>query len=303
MPNVRRVWVTAGIVLGTVANLLQVVSWLWGGSRNWVNSHGLLISGVSILTILAVISSFYFLRTPRMRSAADPPPEEAPLSIVHHGPFNIRITDNMTVSFYSHYGAIEVLEDIDILVSSENTYLQMSQMFKPSTSGRLRYAVALKDDLGRVLQDITQDELFQWMRDRNGYGAKVAAGTVVPTSAGSLESRGVRRIYHAAVVQPEDGSGTYHVNRQTVTKVVANSFRAIAAENQTLATPLRSICFPLLGAGRGGLDNKISLEALYSAIVDELKGSEDLSAPWTIHIICWRKRDSDMVIEFFKSKL
>ncbi|WP_446045901.1 macro domain-containing protein, partial [Streptomyces olivaceus] len=165
---------------------------------------------------------------------------------------------------------IERVWDTDILVSSENVFLEMSKTFRPTVSGVLRRAAAERA-AGEVVDDVLARELALWLHTHRRTGLAVPPGTVVPTSAGALSRQGVRRIYHAAVATPVDHGSRYHVAPGTVADAVRASFELGRAERRTLALPLTSICFPLLGAGHGGLPAADAATRLLAAIREELR--------------------------------
>ncbi|WP_416977614.1 Appr-1-p processing protein [Streptomyces sp. T028] len=182
-----------------------------------------------------------------------------------------------------HLSPIELLRDIDILVSSENVHLEMSKSFRPTVSGALRRSAAVGCAADGPVADVLADELAAWVRARPGV-LPLRPGTVVPTGAGALAERGVRRVYHAAVAVP-DGLA-YRVDPQHIATAVAACFaraRQERADGERAdgGPALRSICFPLLGAGRGGLERRISAEWLRWAIEDALTADPD----WSVHIV------------------
>lgn len=89
-----------------------------------------------------------------------------------------------------HFSSVELLRDIDILVSSENTHMEMSKTFRPTVSGALRRAAAIRDTGGGITDDVLARELADWMRSHRRTGLPVRPGTVVPTSPGALAGRG-----------------------------------------------------------------------------------------------------------------
>ncbi|MFC9286781.1 macro domain-containing protein [Streptomyces sp. NPDC057052] len=174
-----------------------------------------------------------------------------------------------------HVSPIELLRDIDVLVSSENIHLEMSKSFRPTVSGALRRAAVVGRSPEGPATDVLAEELAAWVRARPGV-LPLRPGTVVPTGPGALAERGVRRVYHAALAIP-DGLG-YRVDPQDIATAVAACF---ARARQERAAGLRSICFPLLGAGRGGLDRRTSAEWLRWSIEDALTADPD----WSVHIV------------------
>lgn len=179
---------------------------------------------------------------------------------------------------------IEQVRDIDILVSSENVYLEMSKTFRPTVSGVLRRAAAERSD-GEVVDDVLARELAVWLHAHRRTGLAVRPGTVVPTSAGALSRQGIRRVYHAAVATPVDHGSRYHVAPGTVTEAVRQSFELARAERKTLALPLTSICFPLLGAGRGVLPAADAAAHLLGAVREELRRDPS----WSVLLVTRRR--------------
>lgn len=177
-----------------------------------------------------------------------------------------------------HLSPIELLRDIDVLVSSENVHLEMSKSFRPTVSGALRRAAVVSRAPEGPDIDVLAEELAAWVRARPGV-LPLRPGTVVPTGPGALADRGVRRVYHAALAVP-DGLG-YRVDPQSIATAVAACFTRARQERADGRPALRSLCFPLLGAGRGGLDRRTSAEWLRWSIEDALTTDPD----WTVHVV------------------
>ncbi|MFF9089142.1 macro domain-containing protein [Streptomyces sp. NPDC014991] len=168
-------------------------------------------------------------------------------------------------------GPIEEVRDVDILVSSENTYLEMSKTFRPTVSGALRRAAALRDASGEIVDDVLSRELGVWLRTHGRTGMPVRPGTVVATSSGALAAQGVRRIHHAAIAAPAGDGGRYHVSPAVLDEAVRASFELARHESEFLSLPMSSICFPLLGTGRGGLTVETVARRLLGAVREELR--------------------------------
>ncbi|MEV7279992.1 Appr-1-p processing protein [Streptomyces sp. NPDC093111] len=180
-----------------------------------------------------------------------------------------------------HLSALELLRDIDILVSSENTHMEMSKTFRPTVSGALRRAAAVRNEVGEITDDVLARELGAWMRSHGRTGLPVRPGTVAPTSAGALAGRGVRRVYHAAVVRPVDDGGGYRTDPETLVHAVAAVFALAEAERDAYDPPLRSLCFPLLGSGQGGLTPVKAARWLSWAVQEELSRHPG----WAVHFV------------------
>ncbi|MFE0106955.1 alpha/beta fold hydrolase [Streptomyces sp. NPDC059009] len=213
------------------------------------------------------------------------------------GPLTVR-TGSGTTSFYVHGGPVEQLADVDVIVSSENVYLQMSQFFKASTSGSLRRAAARRGAAGEIKEDVAGDQLAEWLRAHGRYGLPVPEGTVAPTSSGALAAKGVQRIYHAAITNPVLGTNSYHVNPNAITTAVHNVFALARSERAELDLDLSSICLPAFGAGRGGMDVAGSFDLIWDALMSEL----DRDPSWTIHFTTRRWQNYELLWTRLKEK-
>lgn len=213
-------------------------------------------------------------------------------SATTHDPIAIRIkSQEQPVQVVLHGGPVELLRNVDIIVSSENTYFEMSQSFKASTSARLRRAAAERSSSGAILWDLATDGLQAWMKKNQVLGLRMNPGTIAPTSPGALRYRGITRIYHAAVVEPRPGTQEYDVHPDTIGKAIHNVFMTARAERAEPGCKLASICFPLLGAGRGHVSPMVSFRNIWGAIEEELR--EDPT--WEIHFVSWKPDEVNLM--------
>jgi O-acetyl-ADP-ribose deacetylase (regulator of RNase III) len=114
---------------------------------------------------------------------------------------------------------------------------------------------------------------------------------VAATGSGALARQGVRRIYHAAIAVPRAGTNDYNVLPADVTRAVARALALLAEERGRHTPPLRSICFPLLGSGRGGLPPHVSLAAVWAAVDAELARG----ATWDVHFVVSTPEAAELV--------
>ncbi|MET8567565.1 hypothetical protein [Streptomyces sp. NPDC004783] len=195
------------------------------------------------------------------------------------------------VSLTLHVHPVELLRAVDVIVSPLNTHLSLPEMYKASVPAALRRAGALRGATGDVIADPVHDELLDWRAGNGLRGRPVLPGTVAPTGPGALAARGVRRIYHAAVTVPRSGTNDYDVTPQDVTAASARVLALMDEEREGLGLPLRSVCFPLLGAGRGGLPPQTSISALWAALTADTAQDRD------VHLVVRRPSLADLVTD------
>lgn len=165
----------------------------------------------------------------------------------------------------SHYlgiitGDIRRVRSADVWVNPENTEMQMARFNEFSVSSIIRYEGAVRDDLGRVVDDRIADELTAKVADR----WPVPPAAAVVTSPGELARWGVRHVVHVAVVQGEPGAGFRQIQE------VGRCVTSVMTEVDKIRTPPHpsTILFPLLGVGQGGGELAATVRAMVGAAVD-----------------------------------
>lgn len=147
-------------------------------------------------------------------------------------------------------GDILKVTGVDIWVNSENTDMMMDRIIGKSISASIRYAGAEKDDAAMI-----EDTIANELRQQLGTRTFVRLGTVVETSPGALVTNGVKSIYHVATAEgvPRKGVRT-DINKleNTVERVLD---RVRKRNARLFRSRFRSILFPLIGAGDGGLQS------------------------------------------------
>ncbi|MBE1537048.1 macro domain-containing protein [Actinomadura algeriensis] len=176
-----------------------------------------------------------------------------------------------------HAMPVELVHDVDVIVSPLNTYMELPQSYKTSIAASLRRACARRGPSGELLDDVLARELASWMRDHARPGLPVAPGTVVATGAGELAAVGVRRVYHAAVAVPRPDAAGYQIRPDVVSRAVENVLRLARTDRGAGERPLRSVCLPLFGSGQGGLDPETSFAWLAAALDRALPREEHVS--------------------------
>jgi O-acetyl-ADP-ribose deacetylase (regulator of RNase III) len=180
---------------------------------------------------------------------------------------------------------------VDVVVAPTNVYLEMPQPYKASVSAALRRAAARRGLDGAIVADEVADELRAWVSQHGRPGMPVAAGSVAVTSAGALGEQGIRRIYHAAVATPRPGTNDYDVMPTAITQAVHATFAMARSERDRFTPPLGSLGFPLLGAGRGGLDPATSFAWIWAALEREVPRDNT----WAIHFITHQRATAEVI--------
>lgn len=211
-------------------------------------------------------------------------------------------------TIYLATGDMLSVHNVDVMVNSENNYLQMARAFETDTiSGTLRFMGSKRQAGDRILEDTVQIELDQQVEAEGG--RPLGMGQVLPTHAGHVESElqkeaGARYIFHVSTVRvrQEDIQKLQPItDDSTITQAVIrclNQIRKINSEQGVISpagtpqhdaeiairdagtfAPVRTIVFPLFGTGHGG-------RSAYEVIPPMLAGFEEFL----------RNRDADQQI-------
>jgi hypothetical protein len=191
-----------------------------------------------------------------------------------------------------HVQPVELLRDVDVVVAPANIYLELPQPYKASVSAALRRASARHAADGSVIADEMAEELRAWIAANGRPGMPVAEGTVAATGSGALADQGVRRVYHAAIAAPRAGTNDYDVQGTAIATAVRGTFTTARAERGRFSPPLGSLCFPLLGAGRGGLAPAESFDWIWAALEQEVRADNT----WELHFIAHRKAVAEVIV-------
>jgi hypothetical protein len=191
-----------------------------------------------------------------------------------------------------HIEPVELLSGVDIIVVPENTFMELPQQFKSSVSAAVRRAGAIREPDGEIVRDVVGDELKSWLLRHGRPGLPVAPGTVAAASPGQMAGQGIRRIYHTAVVTPRPGTNDYEVEPAAIANGVRNVLAIARAEGELFSPPPTSLGFPLLGAGRGGLQPATSFTWLWTSLERGIRENDS----WEIHFITRRRSLADLII-------
>lgn len=244
--------------------------------------------------------------------------------------WKIPIRGKRSTALHIATGDIAKLRNIDVLVNSENDYMQMARFFESHTISSILRRLGARVQAGHY-QDTIQEELDWRLRER---GRPVQAAEVFPTSAGGPDSElsrvnKARVVLHVAAVQAVDAesrvipykqphqieacvrgalttmaslSDESGVFSQPGTRQRAEQERAAAAGNGKLT----SILFPLFGTGQGGADTKDVIGPMLDGMISYLSERENQSFAETlrdIYVSVYTQQDANIVMTALRERL
>ena len=197
-----------------------------------------------------------------------------------------RLTATPEKSICIYGGDIKSLKGVDVWVNSENTNMQMARFFDRSVSSVIRYLGAKKNHAEVVVDDTVAEALAATVGESN----EVPAGSVIVTTSGQLlETHRVKKIFHVAAVTGVVGGGYGPV--RNLADCVCNALDK-ADSARCRGDDLKSIVFPLLGAGTGGGDLASTVKVLLDAAIDYLSHNPE-SAIDRVGFAAWSVEEVD----------
>jgi len=194
------------------------------------------------------------------------------------------------VNIYMATGDLTQFRDIDVIVNSENDYMQMARFFENHTvSSVLRYFGSYNNK-GVFLHDRIQEELDDQITSIYNGKLPISLGQVVVTSAGHPKSRlvqqGIRYIFHATTNRVDTATYPSTLNplresvviKTCVTYCLEQVITVDNGETQVFnedsrftraipSGPIKNIVFPIFGTGHGGLQVTDVAQHMTSAIM------------------------------------
>ena len=226
-------------------------------------------------------------------------------------------------------GDLAKVKNIDVLVNSENDYMQMARFFESRTVSSMLRRRGAQVQNGKY-EDTIQRELDWQLRE---HGRPVQAATVFATSAGGPNSElartnKARYIFHVAAVQAVAAQNTVVPYKQPeqiedcackcLEKLVEiNELNGVISppdteqrkEQERLAAEgrglVRSIIFPLFGTGQGGCATTDVLEPMLSGItgfLDNPDYQDQVAVLSDIYISVFKEQDLNIVLERLRAK-
>jgi O-acetyl-ADP-ribose deacetylase (regulator of RNase III) len=173
-------------------------------------------------------------------------------------------------------GNITQIKNVDVVVNSENVYMQMERVFaRESVSKRIRTDGAATRGF-YIENDTIQNEITEFIKKYHGGITPIPQGAVIYTGSGhqnsKLRQRGIRYIFHVAI-QHATLEKSYPIESDTV---VRDSIENCLRQVDDLGD-VKSIIFPVLASGNAGLDFSVSAKAMIETIKDYLANSSKVS--------------------------
>lgn len=169
-------------------------------------------------------------------------------------------------------GNITQIKNVDVIVNSENVYMQMERVFaEKGVSKHIRVDGARIRGFN-IEDDTIQNEINEFIKKHYHGITPVPQGSVIYTRAGGddskLRQRGIRYIFHVAIQNATLDAPYPITSDKTVRDSIENCFSRVDELQD-----IQSIIFPIIGSGNAGLDFTVSAKAILETIKEYLENS------------------------------
>ncbi|UVL23585.1 hypothetical protein [Pseudomonas donghuensis] len=185
-------------------------------------------------------------------------------------------------NIHCYNGDITEISEADIVITSEDTGLELGSLTGTSVSGRIRKLAATR----HKTQEIKKDNLFDFVADwkkQSGKMSNFELGTCISCPPFEAASNNIKKIITAVAIQKNQDKTTT-IETRALVKIIKFAFETAQKENY------RSIFIPVFALGSGNLDP----EETISSTINSIKSAYG-SSSIELDIYIGTYRDSDLV--------
>lgn len=195
-----------------------------------------------------------------------------------------KIINYEKVNIFSYFGSIEDAREIQVIVTSENSDLELASLSSTSISGRVRNMASSKNEVGNVISDPLYENIVDFKRKYNKYN-DFNLGTCVQSRPLELKNYGVKCVIHAISIK-KNIDNTISCDVSALRKIISYSIK------HCIDNSYESIFIPIFGIGSAQQEptdfiNK-QLESLKSVLDQELM---NITSSLNIYLGVYRELD------------
>lgn len=166
---------------------------------------------------------------------------------------------------YCYCGSVLTLSEAEVVVTSENTELNLGSFSGTSVSGRMRRAAARFNVDGTLFEDHLADSVAQWKYEQGTKGP-YALGVCFVSPSFQAVAQGIKAIVHAVALE-KLGNGSSKVDAAGIQKIIKFTLDYCRENN------FQSVFIPVFGIGSGGLSTQETAIYTIHPLIENLKNS------------------------------
>ncbi|EJU9788321.1 TPA: hypothetical protein I7686_21270 [Vibrio vulnificus] len=172
--------------------------------------------------------------------------------------------NNSTVDCY--LGSVKNIRDIDVIVTSENTNLNLGSISGSSVSGRVRSMAASFNSDQELKKDNLKDHIENWKKSKNL--GPYNKGLCIISPPFNAKKYGIKSIINAVAIE-KNSEYSATIERSSIVSIVEQAI-AHAIENK-----FKSIFIPVFGLGSGNVNQAKALSYTVDSVLSNLKKTDE----------------------------
>lgn len=162
-------------------------------------------------------------------------------------------------------GSVTHISGIEIVVTSENTDLNLGSINGTSVSGRIRHLAASWNAMGQLAKDNLEDFIRNW-KTRHQRGNFPLGYCVVSSNPYQAASKGIKTIIFAVAIQ-KNADGTSTIDEAAINRIVDK------AVDTAISLGQRTLFIPIFGLGSGNIQQRKALKITTNAVKEKLNST------------------------------
>lgn len=168
---------------------------------------------------------------------------------------------NSRIHCYS--GTVLSLSEAEVVVTSENTELNLGSIRGTSVSGRMRRAAARFSVDGTLIEDPLSESVAKW-KSAQGTNGPYVLGTCFVSPPFHADTQGIKAIVHAVALE-KLGNGSNKVDAAAIREIIIFTLMYCRKNG------FRSVFIPVFGIGSGGLSVSETARYTIQPLIERLK--------------------------------
>ncbi len=218
------------------------------------NKLSIIIVIMIIDLILMIFISFLIIKSPLKQKE------------INNNLIKKNIINYKNKNIISYFGSIKDVRDIKVIVTSENSDLDLASLSSTSISGRVRCMASTKNLAGEIIKDSLLDNINDFKKKNKKY-SNYKLGTCVFSLPFELKKQGVEHIIHAVSIK-KNSDNTITCEDDAIKEIIKISI------NFCIKNSCDSIFIPIFGIGSAQRDYvksiNVQLENLKFVLDNEL---------------------------------
>ncbi len=162
-------------------------------------------------------------------------------------------------------GTVLTLSEAEVVVTSENTELNLGSLRGTSVSGRMRRAAATFHVDGTLNKDPIFESVSQW-KSAQGTNGPYALGTCFASPPFNATTQGIKAIVHAVALE-KLGNGSNKIDASAIRRIIEFTL------DYCRTNGFRSVFIPVFGIGSGGLSVHETAPHTIQPLIEKLSSS------------------------------